>query len=293
MWNALKGIRRIIVCYMLKVSVIIPVYNVEAYLRECLDSVLNQTLRDIEIICVDDGSTDGSAAILAEYAARDSRVRIVTQKNAGAGAARNAGLALAKGEWLSFLDADDVFDGNMLSDMVAAGENGKADVVACTEIKRGDIFRRWRGWAWDKIFKREFISKHKFEFQNLPVSNDLYFTYGALVQAAKIAVVPRTYVMHRKRDGSVETTRDRSPLAPLEAVKALYARIGMVDGFARWIPEFLFWHINRLKKVESSDLLYYESKKFAKALGVSSSWKWRVEELKRVAKKFLRKGAAQ
>jgi glycosyltransferase involved in cell wall biosynthesis len=82
---------------MPKVSVIIPVYNVEAYLRECLDSVLNQALLDIEIICVDDGSTDGSAAILAEYTARDSRVRIVTQKNAGAGAARNTGLSLAKG----------------------------------------------------------------------------------------------------------------------------------------------------------------------------------------------------
>ena len=278
---------------MPKVSVIIPGYNVEAYLRECLDSVLNQTLRDIEIICVDDGSTDGSAAILAEYAARDSRVRIVTQQNAGAGAARNAGLALAKGEWLSFLDADDVFDGSMLADMLAAGENENADVVACTETKRGDIFRRWRGWAWDKIFKREFISKHKFEFQNLSVSNDLYFTYGALVQAAKIAAVPKTYVMHRKRAGSIETTRDRSPLAPLEAVKALYSRIGMVDGFARWIPEFLFWHINRLKKAVSRDLLYRESKKFAKTLGISSSWKWRVEELKRVVKNFLRKGAAQ
>ena len=278
---------------MPEISVIIPVYNVEAYLRECLDSVVNQALRDIEIICVDDGSTDGSAAILKEYAAKDGRIKIVKQANAGAGAARNAGLALAKGEWLSFLDADDVFDGSMLADMVAAGENENADVVACTETKRGDIFRRWRGWAWDKIFRREFVLGHGFEFQNLPVSNDLYFTYGALVQAAKIAVVPRTYVMHRKRDGSVETTRDRSPLAPLEAVKALYARIGMVDGFARWIPEFLFWHINRLKKAESSDLLYYESKKFAKALGVSSSWKWRAEELKRVAKKFLRKGAAR
>ena len=278
---------------MPKVSVIIPIYNVEEYLRACLDSVLNQTLGDIEIICVDDGSTDCSAMILAEYAAKDSRVRIVAQKNAGAGAARNTGLAIAQGQWISFLDADDVFDSKMLSDMVVAGESENADVVACSEKKRGDIFFRWRGWAWDKLFKRDFIMRQMLEFQNLPVSNDLFFTYSALVLSAKTIAVANDYVFHRKRAGSVETTRDRSPLAPLKAVEALYACIGMVDGFARWIPEFLFWHINRLKKAEASDLLYCESKKFAKALGVSSSWKWRVEELKRVAKKFLRKGAAR
>ena len=137
---------------MPKVSVITPVYNVETYLRQCLDSVLNQTLRDIEIICVDDGSTDGSAAILEEYAAKDSRIKVVKQENAGAGAARNAGLSVAKGEWLSILDADDEFSPNMLSEMVEAGERNSADVVACTMVKDGDIFQCWRGWAWDKLF---------------------------------------------------------------------------------------------------------------------------------------------
>ena len=90
------------------VSVIIPVYNAEKYLRECLDSVVNQTLRDIEIICVDDGSTDSSPAVLAEYAARDSRVRVLTQENAGVGPARNAGIRAARGEFVAFLDPDDL-----------------------------------------------------------------------------------------------------------------------------------------------------------------------------------------
>ena len=89
---------------MPKVSVIIPVYNVEKYLRACLDSVVNQTFRDIEIICVDDGSTDGSGAILDEYAAKDSRMRVIRQANAGAGAARNAGLDVATGEYVFFAD---------------------------------------------------------------------------------------------------------------------------------------------------------------------------------------------
>ena len=278
---------------MPKVSVIIPIYNVEAYLRECLDSVLNQTLGDIEIICIDDGSTDCSAKILEEFAKDDRRIRVITQSNAGAGAARNTGLAIAQGQWFSFLDADDVFDSKMLSDMVVAGESENADVVACSEKKHGDIFFRWRGWAWDKLFKRDFIMRHMLEFQNLPVSNDLFFTYSALALSSKTVAVANDYVFHRKRAGSVETTRDRAPLAPLEAVKALHARIGMVDGFARWIPEFLFWHINRLKKKESSDLLYSEAKQFGKTLGITSSYKWRVEEIKRMVKKCIRRDTSK
>ena len=278
---------------MPKVSVIIPIYNVEAYLRECLDSVVNQTLRDIEIICVDDGSTDCSAKILAEYANDDRRIRVITQLNVGAGAARNTGLAIAQGQWLSFLDADDVFAPTMLSDMVVAGDANGVDVVACAEKASGDIFRTWRGWAWDKLFKRDFIMRNMLEFQNLPVSNDLFFTYSALALSSKTVAVANDYVFHRKRAGSVETTRDRAPLAPLDAVKALYARIGMVDGFARWIPEFLFWHINRLKKKESSDLLYSEAKQFGKTLGITSSYKWRVEEIKRMMKKCIRRDTSK
>lgn len=90
------------------VSVVIPVYNAEKYLRACLDSVVAQSLREIEIICVDDGSTDASPAVLAEYAARDPRVRVITQKNAGVGPARNAGIRAARGEFVAFIDPDDL-----------------------------------------------------------------------------------------------------------------------------------------------------------------------------------------
>ena len=99
--------------YTPKVSVIIPVYNVEQYLRECLNSVIKQTLKEIEIICVDDGSTDNSLDILKEYAEKDHRITIITQKNLHAGVARNAGLSIAKGEYLSFLDSDDFFELNL------------------------------------------------------------------------------------------------------------------------------------------------------------------------------------
>ena len=96
-----------------KISVIIPVYNSEQYLRECLDSIVNQSLYEIEIICVDDGSTDNSLNILKEFAVKDCRITVIKQENLYAGIARNAGIAIAKGEYISILYSDDWFELSM------------------------------------------------------------------------------------------------------------------------------------------------------------------------------------
>ena len=111
-------------------SIVIPVYNVAPYLRECLDSLLAQTCADWEAVCVDDGSTDSSGAILDEYAAKDSRFVVVHQENRGVSAARNKGLDIAKGEWLVFLDGDDAASIQLteeytarISTLSSAGEN--------------------------------------------------------------------------------------------------------------------------------------------------------------------------
>ena len=114
----------------MKLAILIPVYNAEKYLRECLDSVLAQTFPDWEAICVDDGSTDGSGAILDEYAAKDGRFRVIHQKNAGVSAARNAALDVAKGEWVCFVDADDVIDRDWLRAMMLGRKsNLQKDIV--------------------------------------------------------------------------------------------------------------------------------------------------------------------
>ena len=101
---------------MVKVSVIVPIYNTEIYLKECLNSVINQTLKDIEIICINDGSTDNSLKILEYFAKIDKRVTIFSQKNKGQGSARNLGLKHAKGEYICFVDSDDVLKPNELED---------------------------------------------------------------------------------------------------------------------------------------------------------------------------------
>ena len=113
-----------------KVSIVIPVYNAEVHLRQCLDSVVNQTLRDIEIICVDDGSTDGSATVLTEYAAKDPRIVIVSRNHKNAGAARNVGIDTATGEYLGFVDADDFCDRTLFEKGYAQASKENADLVS-------------------------------------------------------------------------------------------------------------------------------------------------------------------
>ena len=104
------------------VSVIVPTFNIERYIKKCLDSLLSQTLKEIEIICIDDGSTDNSYEILCEYATKDNRFIILQQENKGAGAARNKGMEISKGEFLAFLDADDFFEADLLEQLYKKAE---------------------------------------------------------------------------------------------------------------------------------------------------------------------------
>ncbi len=114
---------------MVKVSVIIPVYNAQQYLRDCLDSILQQTLTDLEVICIDDGSTDNSREILNEYASKDTRVSVYAQENAGQGTARNYGVDKAQGKYLHFVDCDDLLTPDALELLYERAEKDKLDVL--------------------------------------------------------------------------------------------------------------------------------------------------------------------
>ena len=216
---------------MPKVSVIIPVHNVEKYLGECLDSITGQTLRDIEIICVDDGSTDGSSGILSEYAARDGRLKVFRQAPSGAGAARNRGLAEARGEYLFFCDSDDWIDRDALGAMHASAAGANAD-IAMTGIRyfdeeSGCVFRTWkvgggmqlprrpfspsdmgrdlfpalRPQMGGKLFRREFIESLGVVFQEQPRVNDLAFVAIAIAMAGVVVADGMARYHYRKNHG--------------------------------------------------------------------------------------------
>ena len=122
---------------MCKVSILVPVYNVEAYLPKCLNSLIGQTLQEIEIICIDDGSTDSSGTILDEYAAKDKRIRVVHQKNGGYGKAMNTGLHLAQGEYIGFVESDDFAATEMFVQLYQAAVKYRAQIV------KSNYYRYW------------------------------------------------------------------------------------------------------------------------------------------------------
>lgn len=146
------------------ISVIVPIYNMESLLPRCLDSLAAQTLRDLEIICVDDGSTDGSGGIVRKYASGDSRFRLITQENSGRAEARNAGIRAAAAPYLGFADPDDYVEPDMYERLYRLAEESGADMVQCSYFpflpaERGEIFRlfledRITGVVWSKLFRR-------------------------------------------------------------------------------------------------------------------------------------------
>lgn len=127
---------------MVKVSIGVPIYNVEAYLRECLDSIMNQTFKDFEVIMVDDGSTDNSFDICQEYVARDNRFKLIHQENKGLAGARNTCLKHMKGEYITWIDSDDVVDDNYLERLLEVQEKTGADIVRCVRklIRDGNVY---------------------------------------------------------------------------------------------------------------------------------------------------------
>jgi glycosyltransferase involved in cell wall biosynthesis len=252
------------------VSVVVPVYNAERRLGECLEDILSQTLRETEIVCVDDGSTDGSPALLEDFRRKDPRVRVIRQENRGAGTARNAGMAEARGECLCFLDADDRFEPDFLERMHDLLRQTGADVCVCgaaafdldpgekrpypaalakrfvpaanpfdpaSEEACGTVLQMTNGVPWNKLFRTAFVLETGLAFQPLRTTNDAFFVYSALCRAKKIATLDRVLVHRRTGIGnSLTRTRDlswRCFYEALLAVRGELERCGLLGRFGR------------------------------------------------------------
>lgn len=325
----------------IKVSVIIPIYNAESYLRQCMDAVVAQTLKEIEIICVNDGSTDHSEEILREYEEKDARVHVIIQKNGGAGAARNAGLKVAKGQYLSFLDADDFFEPDMLEVAYQKAEESKAQIVVfgsdqyredldCFQsvswtIRKhalppyrpmnqrnltDNVFKVFVGWAWDKLFDREFVIKYGLNFQEQRTSNDLLFVFTAIVLADNIEVEDKILIHQRRNNpNSLSNTREKSWDCFYRALLALRENLEkfglyqeLEQDFINYALHFSLWNLEtiqgekkkvlyqKLKKewfrelriTEHPKSYFYDKKEYAKYLQIKKSTWRKYENSKRV-----------
>lgn len=229
----------------MKISVIIPVYNVEKYLNQCIDSVLGQTYRDLEIILVNDGSTDRSPEICEAYKNKDSRIKLIHKENGGLSDARNAGLQIATGDLVSFVDSDDFISINFYSKLTKLLIDTDSDITECCFIKfktiadlesqvketdetKVEIFEANEGLkgylseslnvvVWNKIYKKELLKDVLFPVNKL--HEDVYWTYKIIAKAKRIAKIPDEMYYYRQHQESI--MGEHYSLKRLEALQGL------------------------------------------------------------------------
>ena len=263
----------------------------ESCLEETVDSVLAQTYRDIEVICIDDGSTDGSLAMLERYAARDDRVIVIAQDNQGPALSRNAGLDRATGDYIMLLDSDDVYGHDMLEKLHDRALDTGADVVICRaaeydhhsgdvtdafwtakidQIPRKDpfscadmydyILTAFIGWPWDKLYRRSLIEDEGLRFPAMKNSEDLYFVFLSLVLAENISFYDEVFIKHRvNRSGSVSSSRAERPTEFYKGICLLKEKLQenpqryekLSWGFLNWAFDYTLWNIETLPLSES------------------------------------------
>ena len=216
---------------MKKVSVIIPVYNVENYLRKCLDSLVNQTLKDIEIIVVNDGTTDNSQEIINEYVKKyPKKVVSIIQENGGQGAARNTGLLHAKGEYIGYVDSDDYVEENMYEELYKKAKEEDSDIVICGNnvvkenyelFSKEDVDKEFllgKMAVWNKIYKKNIIVDNKIQFRSKVWYEDLDFTMKVYFSSKKISYIDKALYNYLLREGS--TMNNNNIKRNLELIEA-------------------------------------------------------------------------
>lgn len=225
-----------------KISVIIPVYNVEDYLTECVDSILNQTYKNYEILLIDDGSTDKSSQICDDYSETNNKINVIHTDNRGLSAARNLGTEKAQGEYIFYLDSDDYVKNNVLERMLKIVEQDEVDIVcgnfmytypdrtviAIKEEKEYEILDTYsameqlvkgekiQNFAWGKLIKKEIAQNHKFPVGKL--FEDMYWTHYIIDQAEKVAIDYQSFVYYRQRDNSISYSFNIKSLDQLDGM---------------------------------------------------------------------------
>jgi glycosyltransferase involved in cell wall biosynthesis len=212
------------------VSIIVPIYNVEKFLARCLDSLINQTLKEIEIICVNDGSSDNSAQILQDYAQKDNRITIINQPHLGVSVARNKGMEIAQGEFLGFVDSDDWVDLDFYEKLYNSAKKNDCD-ICCGGIKKfhklkietllafsdeeitEDNAKKFRitntpkcNYVWNKIYKTENLKKCNIKFPEGRYYEDVIFTPQVLCYLGKLSTVNTFYNYFRHQNSIVRMT---------------------------------------------------------------------------------------
>lgn len=277
------------------VSVVIPVYNAQMYLRQNIETLLSQTYSNHELIYVDDGSTDDSKSIIEEYKQKDDRIIYRYQENRGAGAARNAGMSIARGKYIIFLDADDYFEDSLLEKTVELAETNDLDICITgayiVDSARENKYKCFNAimeqylpsqevfsvnddpdnaflisgpFPWNKLYRTQFLKDNQLEFQDLMSINDLSFVYFSFVKAERIAVCYEQLVNYRAGDNDGLTlNNDKRPgniFLAYQRLKDLLKEDGSYDKYQKAFCRIASWDmltaLSRMRSLDSFHHLY-------------------------------------
>lgn len=231
---------------MTKLSIIVPVYNVEKYLPKCLESLIKQTLKDIEIICVNDGSMDNSLAILKEFASKDSRIRIINNQHQGVAKTRNTGIEQSTGEYIGFVDSDDYIDIDFFEKLYNSATKSNSDIAIASILKHKKFFNIYNAkytkketaitiqdkiklcgdkkhfffYAWNKIYHSGFIKENNIKFSEGQIYEDVMFAIKALYYSNKIISVYGTKYHYIEHENSLTKYKDKTGEKEQDLVKA-------------------------------------------------------------------------
>lgn len=250
----------------MKLSIIIPVYNLAQYIEKCLNSILNQPFKDYEIICVNDGSTDNSLEILNRF---KDKITIIDKENEGSGVARNVGIDRAQGEYIFFIDGDDWLEDNVLEKIVNKADELNTDILvfgglsyygdkgknggysknklpkkyfnrvfSAEDIKK-DIFK-FPSTPWSKLYRREFLLKNNIRFQHIKVGQDQLPFFHSMITAEKIAILPENIYCYRKnRKGSAMTVKKKKNFSPIYVFYGVEKLLINIDKLEEYTPAFI------------------------------------------------------
>ena len=231
---------------MTKLSIIVPVYNVEKYLPKCLESLIKQTLKDIEIICVNDGSIDNSLAILKEFASKDSRIRIIDNQHQGVAKTRNTGIEQSTGEYIGFVDSDDYIDIDFFEKLYNSATKSNSDIAIASILKHKNFFNIYNAkytkeetaitiqdkiklcedkkhfffYAWNKIYHSGFIKENNIKFSEGQIYEDVMFAIKALYYSNKIISVYGTKYHYIEHENSLTKYKDKTGEKEHDLIKA-------------------------------------------------------------------------
>lgn len=277
------------------VSIIVPIYNVETYLSQCIDSLINQTYENLEIILVNDGSTDRSGEIASNYAKKDARIRYVEQENQGLGGARNTGLKEAKGSCITFVDSDDTIEPAMIGTMIHTMEKQDLDLLVCDYSRvdeNGAVLETYRSpfpaqavfvpekdpqvilsdpSACNKMFKKELFDKTDIRFPSRVWYEDLRTTPKLIANAKRVGFIHEPFYLYLQRQGSIMNSATLSRQEEsLQAMDDLlyYFKAHHLDKIYEKELEFLciahvyVFGINRVARIPQSKAMIEKFKKY-------------------------------